>query len=55
MADNSILIVQDMNIVKRISGFSQNIFNAYPAGLGFERKTKTIIANGKAGTLQLYE
>jgi len=55
MADNSILIVQDMNIVKRISGFSQNIFNAYPAGLGFERKTKTIIANGKAGTLQLYD
>jgi len=54
MSDNSVLIVQNLNIWRRLSGFSQNIFGAYPAGIAYDAKTDALVANGKAGTLQMY-
>jgi hypothetical protein len=54
MGDNSIQILQHMVIKHTICGLSKNIFGGYPAGLEYDYKTESIVANGKAGTLQMY-
>jgi len=54
MSDNSIQIIQNLEIKQNICGFSKNILGRYPAGLKYDPKTNSIAANGKAGSLQMY-
>ena len=55
MGDNSIQIIQNLNLKQSICGFSKNVLGVYPAGLRYDHKTDAIAANGKAGSLQMYK
>ena len=54
MASNCIQIIIQNQAYQRIGSLARSITSQYPAGISHDAQTRTLISNGRPGTLQFY-
>ena len=54
MASNCIQIIVQNQASQRIGSLARSITSQYPAGISHDAQTRTLISNGRPGTIQFY-